>query len=168
MAADTGANGGKLRILLRLVVAWLVGAGVAYVAGSVAQSIFVIRELTSIGAEMGAGVWMKVILHDLGHLGFGGKYIWYGANLCVGFLIAFPCALIVARFLKLPLGLVATVAGAVAILTMIMIVNANSPSTIFAGTRGWDGMLAQLIAGALGGAIFAACFRPPESGRTAS
>jgi hypothetical protein len=34
-------------------------------------------------------------------------------------------------------------------------VHYNSPSTIFAGTRGWDGILAQIVAGAAGGAAFA-------------
>jgi hypothetical protein len=137
------------------LTAWLVGAGVAYTIGSVAQSLFVMHELTSVGAVMSPAVRLHVIWHDFTHLGFGGKYVWYGVNLAAGFLIAFPCALLAARLLKLPIGLVATVAGAVAIVTMITIVHYNSPSTIFAGTRGWDGILAQIVAGAAGGAAFA-------------
>lgn len=149
--------------VLRFIMAWLIATGVAYTVGSVSQSVFVMRELISVGAEMDLAMQIHVIWYDFTHLGWGGKYIWYGGNLAVGFLIAFPCALVAARFTKLPIELVATVAGAVAIFTMITIVHYNSPSTIFYGTRGWNGMAAQLVAGALGGAIFAIGFRRTTS-----
>lgn len=155
--ADTGPA--VVHGLLRFFAAWLAGTVVAYAVGSISQSICVMRELSSAGAELTTDISLQVILHDLRHLAFGGKYVWYGANLAIGFLIALPCAMLVARFLKMPVELVASVAGAAAIVTMIMIVNFNSPSTIFAGTRGWDGMFAQVIAGAIGGAVFSACLR---------
>ena len=150
-------QGGPQRIL-RFLGAWLVGASVAYAIGSVAQSVFVMQELSAAGADLSVNIRIKVLVHDLKNLAFGGKYIWYGGNLLVAFLIALPCAILVSRFLKIHLGLVAAVAGAVAIVTMIEIINFNAPSTLFAGTRGWDGMLAQIIAGAIGGATFAAFF----------
>ena len=138
--------------------AWLTGATVAYAVGSVSQSVFVIQELSIAGADITIDIWVKVIVHDLMNLAFGGKYIWYGGNLLVAFLIALPCAILVARLLKMHLGLVAALAGAVAVVTMIEIINFNAPSTLFAGTRGWDGMLAQVIAGAIGGVTFATLF----------
>lgn len=144
--------------MLRFLGAWLIGASVAYAVGSVSQSVFVMQELSAAGAELSVGIWAKVIVHDLKNLAFGGKYIWYGGNLLVAFLIALPCAILASRFLRIHLGLVASVAGAVAIVTMIEIINFNSPSTLFAGTRGWAGMLAQMIAGGIGGATFAAVF----------
>jgi len=144
--------------ILRFLGAWLIGAAVAYAVGSVSQSVFVMLELSAAGADLSANIWAKVIIHDLMNLAFGGKYIWYGGNLLLAFLIALPCAILVSRFSKIHLGLVAAVAGAVAIVTMIEVINFNSPSTLFAGTRGWDGMLAQVIAGAIGGATFAAFF----------
>jgi len=150
-------QGGPQRIL-RFLGAWLVGASVAYAIGSVAQSVFVMQELSAAGADLSVNIRIKVLVHDLKNLAFGGKYIWYGGNLLVAFLIALPCAILVSRFLKIHFGLVAAVAGAVAIVTMIEIINFNAPSTLFAGTRGWDGMLAQIIAGAIGGATFAAFF----------
>ena len=154
---------GRPQRILRFLGAWLIGASMAYAVGSVSQSVFVIQELSAAGADLSASIWAKVIVHDLKNLAFGGKYIWYGGNLLVAFLIALPCAILVSRFLKMHLGLVAALAGAVAIVTMIEIVNFNAPNTIFAGTRGWDGMLAQVIAGAIGGATFAALFRVQSS-----
>lgn len=148
-----------MKTIGQFLAAWLIGTVIAYVIGSVAQSIFVLRELAAAGAELTTGVWLKVIAHDLGSLAFGGKYIWYGGNLAVAFLVAFPCAILVGRLLKLPLGLVAAVAGAVALVTMIEIINYNAPNTLFAGTRGVAGMIAQVIAGGLGGLVFAVCLR---------
>jgi hypothetical protein len=159
MAEHSAAASAVIPGAMRFLSAWLIGTAAAYTVGSVAQSLFVISELVSVGAEFDFAMRMHVIFYDFTHLGFGGKYIWYGLNLAVGFLIAFPCAMVVARVLKLPIDLIAAVAGAVAIFTMITIVHDNSPSTIFYGTRGWDGMSAQIIAGALGGAIFAVSFR---------
>ena len=144
--------------ILRFLGAWLIGASVAYTVGSVSQSVFVMQELSAAGADLSVSIWAKVVVHDLKNLAFGGKYIWYGGNLLVAFFIALPCAILASRFLQIHLGLVAAVAGAVAIVTMIEIVNFNAPNTIFAGTRGWGGMLAQVIAGAIGGATFAAFF----------
>jgi hypothetical protein len=144
--------------IFRFLAAWLISAGVAYTVGSVSQSVFVMQELSAAGADLSASVIAKVIFHDLKSLAFGGKYIWYGGNLLVAFLIALPCAILVSRFLKIHLGLVAALAGAVGMVTMIEIINFNSPSTLFAGTRGWGGMLAQVLAGAIGGATFAALF----------
>lgn len=144
-----------MKTITQFLAAWLVGTVIAYAMGSVAQSIFVLRELAAAGAALTAGVWFQVIVHDLGSLAFGGKYIWYGGNLAVAFLVAFPCAILVGRLLKLPLSLVATVAGAVALVTMIEIINYNAPNTLFAGTRGLAGMIAQVIAGGIGGLLFA-------------
>ena len=142
--------------IVRFLGAWLIGASVAYAIGSVSQSVFVMQELSAAGADLSVNIRARVIAHDLKNLAFGGKYIWYGGNLLVAFLIALPSAILVSRFLRLHLGLIAALAGAVAIVTMIEIVDFNSPSTLFAGTRGWAGMLAQVIAGAIGGATFAA------------
>ena len=151
-------NQGRPQRVLRFFGAWLIGASVAYAVGSISQSVFVMQELSAAGADLSVNIRAKVIVHDLKNLAFGGKYIWYGGNLLVAFLIALPCAILASRFLKIHLGLIAAVAGAVAIITMIEIVNFNAPDTIFAGTRGWGGMLAQVIAGAIGGAAFAAVF----------
>jgi len=151
------------RVAARFAAAWLIGTLIGYGLGAVAQSIFVLRELASMGAELSAGTWFTVIAHDLKGLAFGGKYVWYGANLAVAFLIAFPAAMAVARFIKLPLALVAGVAGAVGLVAMIEIINVNAPNTLFAGTRGLDGMAAQVVAGILAGLAFAAVIRRTES-----
>ncbi len=163
MLVEAGPVKIELGGIFRFFTGWLIGVCVTYVIGSVAQSLFVLRELSSIGTDLPAQILVKVVLHDLRHLAFGGKYISYGTNIAIGLLIAFPCADVVARILKMPLVLVAAVAGAVAIVTMILVVDANSPSTLFAGTRGWYGMLAQIFAGIIGGAAFAMILAPRKS-----
>ena len=169
MSATVSAARAGLRDMPRLLAAWLAGSIVAYVLGSISQSVFVLRELSGVTEGIPLQVWVDVIVHDLLNLAFGGKFVWYGGNLLIAFAIAFACAIVVARVLKMPLALVASVAGATALMTMLLIVNANFPSSIFAGTRGADGMLGQIIAGAIGGWVFSAIFarRPGHSGEAA-
>ena len=158
MSATVSVAQASLRDLPRLFAAWLAGSIVAYILGSISQSVVVLRELNGVTAGFPLQVWVDVIVHDLLNLAFGGKFVWYGSNLLIAFAVAFPCAIVAARVLKMPLALVASVAGATALVTMVMIVNANFTSNVFAGTYGVDAMFGQAIAGAIGGLVFFTIF----------
>ena len=128
---------------------------VTYVLASVFQSLFVLATLEGTGVDIPLAAWLRAVAYDLYGLTFGG-YVPYGLMVLVGFLIAFPFAALVRKFLNLPQWLVYPLAGGTAMATMLYLIDINFfDGTMHAGTRGWMGFACQLLAGSVGGAVFA-------------
>ncbi len=136
----------RTRILTAFVVATLSMA----IAGTVAQTQFVLAALSAIGAKASLADRMSMTAADL--IGFAPLY---GAIIAIGFLIAFGLAALVMRFVKLPRLPVFAIAGGFCIwlmLTLMREVFFGIP--LIAGTRTATGEVVQILCGALSGALF--------------
>lgn len=142
--------------LCQLSVAYLVAILMTYITASLFQSLSVLAGLQKAGAEISANWWIHTLWYDLKNLAFGGKYVSYGVTVIIGFAIAMSTATLVRKLSGLSGILVYPLAGATAMATQLYIINTNFfDLTLFSGTRGLTGFILQLLAGALGGAVFA-------------
>ena len=139
----------------RASLSYVAAVMVAYVAASIFQSLCVLVVMVQAGADIPAVKWLHVIWHDLYGFTFYG-YASYGLAVVIGFFIAMPTAAIIHKFLGMPRLFLYPLAGATAMATIMYIIKLNFYGvTIFPGTRGMSGFGLQLLAGVLGGAVFA-------------
>ena len=110
-----------------------------------------------LGVAIGAGRWLATLAKDV-----VGMAPFYGGVIAVAFLIAFPVAALIVKWLRLR-GVASprlshvgfTAAGAVAMLAMLLILRGLLEVTPVAGARTAVGLAAQALAGAAGGLLFA-------------
>ena len=135
---------------LRRIVAYFAAVAATAVLGCIASTHFVLRGLTELGVSIGFGEWLRALGHDV--LGMGPML---GILVAVCFLIAFPVAALIVRFLPnlRTVGYVA--AGGVAILVALYSMEAALATVPIAGARTPAGLAAQGVAGAAGGFVFA-------------
>ncbi|KAA5803703.1 hypothetical protein F1654_07835 [Alkalicaulis satelles] len=137
--------------LIRIALAWIAAAAFMAVAGTMAQSAFVLADLAAIGAPLGAGDITGHIAHDL-----AGLAPLYGALIAIAFLIAFPAGVLAARLTRLPRALVLGAAGLTAMAVMLALME-----PVFfgvqpiAGARSLAGQGVQALLGLISGLIFA-------------
>lgn len=128
---------------------------VTYLLASVFQSAFVLIALERAGAEISIAMWLRTLGHDLYGFIVEPVFFSYPLAILLGLLIAFASAALVRRLLRWPGLLVFPLSGAVALATILLIVQSRfSGATLFAGARGVIGFSLQLIAGATGGVVF--------------
>jgi MFS family permease len=136
---------------LKLVLAWLAANMVTAVTGSVIQTQFNLAAIAAVGADIPFGVRLQTTLHDLA--GFAPMFAGITA---AGFLVAFVAAGLLARRWPARRTLLYASAGAAAMATAILLINAQLPMTPIGATRQLAGLLALAAAGGLGGWAFAA------------
>jgi len=137
---------------------------VTFVIASALHTQFVLSGLISVGAEIPLSVRIETIFVD-----FVGLLPTYGAIIFVGMLIAMTVAVLLAKKIRTkPLEQatdqpqnsqksalwVYTLAGAVAMFTLLAAMHPILNVSIIAGARGFSGLLTQSIAGAIGGTVF--------------
>jgi hypothetical protein len=139
-----------------IALAWL-GATLATAAtGSIIQTQFNLAAIKSAGAPVPFDLRLQATLQDL--VGFAPLLAGIAA---VAFLVAFVVALpLVRRWPRHRVGLY-TLAGAVAVTTAILLMNALLPITVIGATRSLPGLVALGVSGALGGRVFAWMTRVP-------
>ena len=145
----------KLRITSSQVgwalLGYLCSVLLVHVVGNIVQSLFVLAALEHAGAEIPLNLRLQTLWHDINN------QMIYARGVLLGFAVALPVAILVSWYLRWSKWWVCPLAGAVAIATMLAIVNANYfGMSFFAGIRGTFAYLSQLMVGALGGAVFAA------------
>lgn len=144
-------------MILRLMLAFLMAVVVTSALAAAASTQFVLAELMRLGIEIDIGDRLRMTGQDV--IGMGQTFV---PVVAAGFLVAFAVAALVIRYL-LPgwavLGY--TLAGFTAILAIILIMISVFGLVPIAGARSIGGMLAQCLAGAAGGYVFARifCFR---------
>jgi hypothetical protein len=136
--------------LPRIALAWL-GATLATAAtGSIIQTQFNLAAIRAAGAPVPFDLRLQATLQDL--VGFAPMLAGIAA---VAFLVAFVVAApLVRRWPRHRDGLY-TLAGAVAVTTAILVMNALLPITVIGATRSLPGLVALGASGALGGSVFA-------------
>ena len=132
---------------------------------------FVLWALSAdLGIEIGLGRWLATMAKDA--IGMGP---FYGGIIAFAFLIALPVAALIIKWLRrrghagLNLHYIGFVsAGAVAVLTALLTVQGLLEVMPVAGARTAVGLAAQILAGALGGLLFARLTRGLAEGSSES
>lgn len=129
---------------------WLVATLVTALAGSLAQTQFNLAAIKALGAPVPLALRLETTLQD-----FWSFAPLLAALTAAAYLVAFPLATLLVRSRPQRRRSVYALAGATALLSMVLLMNAALPVTAIAATRSMAGILAFMAAGALGGWVFA-------------
>jgi hypothetical protein len=138
-----------MRFLGRLL-AWLGATLVTAAAGSIVQTQFGLAAIQALGVPVPWQVRLQSTLHDLA--GFAPTFALIVAG---GFLVAFLVAGLLLRWWPRRPVLLYTLAGASAIGTALLVMDAVLPVTAIGAARSLAGLLALTATGALGGYVYA-------------
>lgn len=144
----------------RRLVGFVLAVLVTAASSSLIQTLRIHAELSAMGVEIPWGLRLSSIGHDL--LNFAPAY---AAIVAAGFLIAFTVTGIVRRCSKQAGPWLHAVAGGVAILAALLLMEALLGMSVIAGARGGAGIALFALAGACGGAVFARFAAAPNSRR---
>ena len=139
---------------IRQTFAFLLGVAVTAAIGAVASTHFVLASLADLNVQVPIGKRLFAYGHDL-----IGMVPTLAVVVAVGFAIAFPVAAAAGRFLPRWRAIAYPLAGAVAIVAALLLMNAVLGMMPLAGARGPLGLVAQGMAGAAGGYVFGAVSR---------
>ncbi len=119
----------------------------------------VIGGLAEWGANVSVGERLSMTFYDIVHFG-----TLYGAFIVAALLIAFTAGGLVFRMAKVGRPVVYMAAGAAAMLVMLLAMQEVFFGVpIVGGARDWAGLALQMLAGAIGGGVFAWLTRPKPS-----
>lgn len=135
---------------VRQIVGFVIAVAVAAVGSAFLSSHFVLRALEGLGVDVALSERFAMYAHDVWGMGPIA-----GALAAVAFLIAFPVAALVVRFVPALRTLGYVLAGAAAIGVALGLMEATLGMMPVAGARTLGGLIAQAAAGALGGYAFA-------------
>lgn len=140
-----------MKVFLKRIGAWLAAVITVVVLAVILQTQNVILRLEDIGAEVGLGERVSMTLYDIMHLGS-----LYGIFIAIALALAFLAGGLLFRFTKFGRSIIYPVAGGIAILVMIFLMKrAFFDVHIIAGARDSLGIALQILAGMIGGFIFA-------------
>ncbi len=142
----------------RLIVAFIVAVLVATTWGAIVQSQYNLSALASIGLDVDSSLRLRTTLRDI----FSGFMPTYGGYVAApALLVAFFLAGWVATRLNGSRYLWHSLAGALAILLAIPLVNYLAPVALLVGaSRDYDCVFVMALGGALAGLLFAWLARP--------
>jgi hypothetical protein len=143
----------------RVILGFLAAVVVTVVWGSVVQTQYNLAALTGIGADIGPGTNLRATLTDI----FSGFFPTYGGYVVLpALLVAFFVAWLVVRRTGAPLPWFA-LAGGLAILAGIPLVNWLSPLALLIGAnRDPSSIVVMALGGVAGGVLFAWITRLPR------
>jgi len=136
--------------VLRRIAAFACAVLLSAVLGALIQTQYNLAALAALGVDIPAGIRLQTTAQDL--LGFTPLY---AAIVGIALLLAFPAAALLSRLLPDWRRLLYTLAGALAILVALALMNTALSITAIAATRQLSGLLALALAGGLGGLLFA-------------
>jgi hypothetical protein len=134
----------------KLIGAWLAASVATFLLASVVHSQFVMARLVAMGVEIPAGLRAQTTVGDIAGLAPAFLPV-VAVTLLLGFLIAG----FVLRFAPNLRGLAFPVAGFAAMAAMLLLMQAVFKMTPIAGARDTGGWLLMLVAGGVGGWLFA-------------
>jgi hypothetical protein len=134
----------------RRIGSFVLAVAVTYVLAVISASQHVAGSLESMGAEVGFGTRLGMIGHDL-----GGMATSFLPMIVIGLLVAFAVAALLLRWLPRYRYLLYAVAGAAAVVTIHLALNAAFDITPVAVARTGGGLLVQALCGAVGGYVYA-------------
>lgn len=140
-----------IKTSLRNAAALLIAALISYIIGAILSSIFVLNALP---VNVAFAQYISTAWFDIVHLQL------YLVVILIGFTIAFPIAAALRKPLSKIAALAYPLAGATAIGVALGLMYLQFETVPISGARSAFGFIAQLIAGALGGAVFAKLQKP--------
>lgn len=135
---------------LRRIGSFVLAVAVTYLLAVISASQHVAASLESMGAEVGFGTRLEMIVHDL-----GGMATSFLPMLVIGFVIAFLVAALLLRWLPRYRYLLYSLAGAAAVATIHVALHAAFDITPVAVARSTGGLIVQALCGAVGGYLYA-------------
>ena len=160
-----------------LVAAFLAAFAVTHVLAGIFYAQMVIAGLESVGVPVSLGVRLDLTIDTIFGLldsALGGLLNSYGRAIFIGLAVAYAVAYLVKQLIT-PIPLLATLkpiaypaAGATAIAAVLYFVYQGQGPGALAGARDVVGVVTQLLAGALGGAAFAALRPKPDPAQDAA
>ncbi|WP_026942845.1 hypothetical protein [Hellea balneolensis] len=136
---------------LKRVGAWLAAVFVTVILAVALQTQNIISRLGNLGADIGFGERLSMTTYDISHLG-----TLYGIFITLALGFAFLAGGLLYRGVKFGRPLIYSVAGGVAMLVLLFAMKeAFFDVHIIAGARDALGISLQILAGALGGWVFA-------------
>jgi len=137
--------------IIKRIGGWLAAALTTVILGITFQTQNVLARLGDIGADVSFGDRLSMTFYDIQHL--GSLYIIF---ISIALAVAFLLGGLVYRFAKFGRPIIYMVAGGVAILVMLFAMKAQFFDVhIIAGARDAFGLGLQMLAGAIGGLVFA-------------
>jgi len=137
--------------IIKRIGAWLAAVIAVVILGVAIQTQNVIARLGNLGADVGFGDRLSMTAYDISHLGS-----LYGIFIAIALAIAFLAGGVVFRVAKFGRPLIYSVAGGIAILIMLFAMKrAFFDIHIIAGARDGLGITLQVLAGVIGGWVFA-------------
>ncbi|MEZ5558690.1 MAG: hypothetical protein R3E86_09140 [Pseudomonadales bacterium] len=131
------------------MLAFTAGVLTAYVLAAVAATQAVMARLAEMGIDVTPGDRLRTTLQDL--VGMAELFL---PIIAVAFLIAFPVAALISRYVPKLRAIGYPLAGGVALLAIHLILHATFGTTPVAAARTAGGLGWQVMAGALGGLVF--------------
>lgn len=136
---------------LKRIGSWLTAILIVVILAVTLQTQNVIARLGKLGANIGFGDRLSMTAYDISHLGS-----LYGIFIAIALAIAFLASGLLYRFTKFGRPVIYALAGAVAILIMLLAMKQTFFDVhIIAGARDGFGIALQMLAGAIGGWVFA-------------
>ena len=135
---------------LRRIGSFVLAVAVTYLLAVISASQHVAASLESMGAEVDLGTRLQMIVHDL-----GGMATSFLPMLVIGFVIAFLVAALLLRWLPRYRYLLYGLAGAAAVATIHLALQAAFDITPVAVARSTGGLIVQALCGAVGGYLYA-------------
>ena len=123
---------------------------------SLSSTHFVLGALLDLDVTIGFGDRLRAYGHDVVNV-----TPLYAVIIAAGNLIAFPAAALAAHWFPTVRIWIFAAAGATAIVVALLSMEAQLAIMPIAGARHWQGMVAQGLAGAAGGLLFAVLSRHP-------
>ncbi|REL27731.1 hypothetical protein DXX93_14970 [Thalassotalea euphylliae] len=133
------------RLLPSFFISWLLTFSLA----SLFHSQYVVNQLVNLGIEVGINVRTSLVFDD-----WLGLLPTYGSIIAIALLIAFSLAGWLVKRLNNHRNALFVTAGILAFVVVLTAINSIMHINIIAGARGW-GFYLQLLAGAIGGYVFA-------------
>jgi hypothetical protein len=139
----------KFRTFGKVLAAWLLAVLTATLLGSIVQTQFNLLSIVNLDVAIPLGSWLLTTVQDI--FSFGLLYaILAGIALAIGFSVA---ALLIRRF-SWPREFMFMLAGAAALLVLLVTLNAALPMTPIAATRNTLALVLMALAGAPAGWVY--------------
>ena len=145
--------------IIKCIGGWVAAAFSTVLLGITFQTQNVLSRLGDIGADVSLSERISMTVYDIQHL--GSLYIIF---VSIALAVAFLLGGLIYRFTKFGRAIIFIVAGGAAILTMLFIMKSVFFDIhLIAGARNAFGISLQMLAGAMGGLIFAVMTQPKSN-----
>ncbi len=139
----------QLRTFGNVIAAWLLAVLTATVIGSIVQTQFNMAAIVNLDVAIPVGTWLWTTVQDI--FVFGQLY---GILVAIALAIGFAVAALLTGRLSLPRKFMFVLAGAAAVLVLLVTLNTVLPMTPIAATRNSFALVLMALAGAPAGWVY--------------